>query len=74
MIVYALGAYLNEVPVYFSGIKGTTPQFTSEAAEAEFGNEKDVIQLKELFEEKAPQFGPYEIIEVNLIDDEEGGE
>ena len=56
MIVYALGAYLNEVPVYFSGIKGTTPQFTSEAAEAEFGNEKDVIQLKELFEEKAPQF------------------
>ncbi|MFS0954383.1 hypothetical protein ACFC37_06710 [Enterococcus durans] len=53
MIVYALGAYLNGVPVYFSGINESTPQFTSEVEEAEFGNESDVLRLKQLFEKKA---------------------
>lgn len=73
MIVYALGAYLNEIPVYFSGLNGSTPQFTDDASEAEFGNESDILQLKDLFEEKGPQFGPYEVVKV-VIEDEEDGE
>lgn len=72
MARYALGAYVNRIPVYFTGLKeGGTPHFSSEPEEAAFGTLEEVEALKCVFEEKGAQFGPFEIIEVEFVEDEE---
>lgn len=72
MIVYALGAYINDIPVYFTGLKEDgMPHFSSEAEESAFGNLKEIEALKCVFEEKGAQFGPFEIVEVEFVEDEE---
>lgn len=72
MITYALGTYINRIPVYFTGMTDrVTPHFSSEPEEAAFGNLVEIEELKALFVEKAPQFGPYEIVEIHLVDDDE---
>lgn len=72
MIVYTLGAYLNEMPVYFSGMKPDgTLCFSDDIEDTEFGNRKDIEKLKRLLEEEGSQFGPYEIIQVEFTDDDD---
>ena len=67
---YALRAYVNRIPVYFTGLKGDgTPHFSSEPEEAEFGTLEEVEALKCVFEEKGAQFGPYEILEVEFVEE-----
>lgn len=70
MARYALGAYVNRIPVYFTGLKGDgTPHFSSEPEEAVFGMLEEVEALKCVFEEKGAQFGPFEIIEVEFVEE-----
>lgn len=72
MAIYALGAYVNRIPVYFTGLKeDRRPRFSSEPEEAAFGTLEEVEALKCVFEEKGAQFGPYEIVEVEFVEDEE---
>lgn len=71
MITYALGSYLNRIPVYITGLKEDgTPYFSSEPEEATFVMLEEVKMMKEFFDEIAPHFGPFEIVEVTI--EEEG--
>ena len=72
MITYALGSYINGIPVYFTGLKGDgTPHFSSEPEEAAFGTLEEIARLKALFSEKASHFGTFEIVEVTIEEEEE---
>lgn len=72
MIIYALGTYFKNIPVYFVRVKEDgTPHFSSEVKEAAFGSLEEIKKLKHLFEEKASQYGPYEIVEIEIIEDDE---
>lgn len=67
---YALGTYVNRIPVYFTGVKGDgTPHFSSEPEKSAFGTLEEVEALKCFFEEKGKQFGPYEIVEVEFVEE-----
>lgn len=72
MTAYVLGTYMNGIPVYFSGLNSdNVPHFSDDVTEAEFGMLHEVKKAKETFERLAPQYGPYEIVQVNFEDDED---